>query len=180
MLVQKVQGLSDESEKQELGVQSVTKEQDLLNKDNNFIIASDVIVGCMYRTEKGLLVQAKGFNRETKKVIVIPVDTGSEVPVAYDYPLYLDLNNPLVLKRRKEFGEDEVKETTGDGEESYGFKKVRKRKETKTSCVDSLLREGKDLTEVVKTISSRYNEEEKKVKRLVWSRRALLKKENNG
>lgn len=170
-----VQRTSNEPKKQELGTdqkESVTREQNLTNKDQdlNFLRAEDSTKGCTYRTKRGLLVKVHGFNREDKRVILIP-DTGSEVPVEYDYPLYYDLDNPLVAQRRLEFGETE-------GQDGYGYRKERKRKETKTSCVDSLLREGKELAEVVKIISEKYGEEEKKVKRLVWSRRAKLKGEN--
>jgi len=166
------QGLEEQKE-------LVTSTQNLNNNKNdddpNLVLAEEAEKGYTYRTKKGLLVKIKTFNRETKKVILIPYDTGSEVTVDYNYPLYQDIENPLVAERLKEFGE-EIR--TEDG---YGTRKERKRKETKTSCVDSLLRESKDIKEIVEIISTRYDEQDiKKVKRLVWSRRALLKKEING
>ena len=184
MLIQRKINKPKKQELEDLEVnqkESVTRETNLTikeqNSDSNFLRAENAEKGRTYRTAKGVLVDVYKFDRKNERVVLRPKDTESEVSVPYNYALYLDVNNPLVAERKLEFGETE-------GADGYGEKRKRKgeRKETKTSSVDTLLREGKELPEVVEIISEKYNEDKKKVKRLVWSRRALLKKEkkNNG
>lgn len=123
-----------------------------------------------YRTALNLLIKIEK-KLDNKKVRVYSESTGNSLDVPSNTIVYSDISALLQDK-----GYEEKKD--GDGDITSMIKKrgEQNRKETKTSYIDSLLLKGIDVDEIVKLTIEKYNDEGKKVKRLIWSRRATIKK----
>ena len=126
----------------------------------------------------------------------------SRVKILADYILFSDIEKLLVQKEEEVMADvaiGEKKETKKSREEIRREKQIlreekrkrdlqrktecnqvrltRKDKGTKTSHIDNLLKEGKEIDEITKVVLEKFPDEgEAKIKRLVWSRRAVYRK----
>ena len=121
------------------------------------ILAKDAAVGDHYRTLKGTRVRVEEKN--DNRITLFSCATGNAIKVSLDYVLGSDF---------PESSEENSKEE-------------KERKETKTSYIDSLISKDVGIDEIVSSVQQKYPDERdaRKIKRLVWSRRATLKKDGH-
>lgn len=134
------------------------------NKLPSAVVLTEALEGQTYRTGSGVIVRVEKIN--DRKAVLFSVETGNEVEVPSDTIVFSDISKILDDKgyERDERGKIKLKN------------KERQSKETKTSYIDNLLEEEVDFDEIVKQVSEKYDDDPKKVKRLCWSRRAMLKR----
>jgi len=112
--------------------------------------------GVTYRTTSNALVKVE--IRESDKLVRLFFEaTGNRIDVPSNTIVFSDISK--ILSHNEETGN------------------ISKRGESKTSYIDNLLSDGTiEFQKIVELVVDRFKEDEKKVKRLVWSRRATLKK----
>lgn len=121
---------------------------------------SSAVKGATYRTVNDALVKVEEISGD--KVKLYFKETGSRFEVPSNTIVFSDISKVLADK-----------EKVGSGS------KKQKRGETKTSYIDNLLSEGTEFNKIVELVVEKFKEDQKKIKRLVWSRRATLKKAEN-
>lgn len=166
----------------------------------NAVTIEKAIAGNLYRTFSRRLVRVlREEGIQGPQVYLVFEKDGSRIKVSTDYILFSDIQELLLQKEVIETIKTTIKEAKKSNEEVKQEKIVlreekrkrdlqrkaecsqvrleRKNKGTKTSHIDNLLKEGKEIEEIVKLIVKEFPiESEAKVKRLVWSRRAVYKK----
>ena len=168
----------------------------------NALTVEKAIVGDLYRTISNNLVRVlHEINTGGPQIYLVSEKDGSRVKITKDYILFSDIEK--LLKQKEEevtVGvEGETKDTKKSREEIRQEKQIlreekrkrdlqrkignkqekleRKDKGTKTSHIDNLLKEGKEIDEIIKIVLEKFPDEgEAKIKRLCWSRRAVYRK----
>lgn len=166
------------------------------------VTVDKTIPGDLYRTVSNSLVRVhREVNTEGPQIYLVS-ERDSRVKISADYILFSDIEKLLVQKEEEvtaDMALGEKKETKKSREEIRREKQVlreekrkrdlqrkvecnqvrltRKDKGTKTSHIDNLLKEGKEIDEIIKVVLEKFPEEGgAKIKRLVWSRRAVYRK----
>ena len=168
------------------------------------VTVDKTIPGDLYRTVSNSLVRVhREDNTEGPQIYLVSERDDSRVKISADYILFSDIEKLLVQKEKEEVMADtatgEKKETKKSREEIRREKQilreekrkrdlqrkaecdqvrlVRKDKGTKTSHIDNLLKEGREIEEITKIVSEKFPAEgEAMIKRLIWSRRAVYRK----